>query len=130
MKVISDKEVRVTTTGGTAVIFHPNVEKTVADEIGLLALQMGAKQVDSKEIKEAPAPITIELADEVEASEEVEEGEMDKELLDCLEKLIDEGHPDNFKADGAPKSQVVNKLMGRHVPSDERDAAWEIVLNS
>ena len=130
MKVISDKEVRVTTTGGTAVIFHPSVEKTVADEIGLLALQMGARQVDSKEIKEVPAPTTIELADEVEASEEVEEGEMDKELLDCLEKLIEEGHPDNFKADGAPKSQVINKRMGRPVPSEERDAAWEIVLNS
>lgn len=130
MKIITDKEVRVTTTGGTAVIFYPGVEKTVADEIGILALQMGAKEVKAEQPKEDPSPITIKLTDEVDAAEEVEEGEMDKDLLDCLEKLIEEGHPDNFKADGAPKSQVINKLMGRFVPSEERDAAWEIVLNS
>jgi len=128
MKIITDKEVRVTTTGGTAVIFYPGIEKTIADEIGLLALQMGAKEV--KESKAKKEPVAIEISDEVTPVEEIEQAGPDAKLLECLETLIEEGHPDNFKADGAPKSQVVNKLMGRSIPSEERDAAWEIVLNS
>ena len=43
MKIISDRELRIATTWGVAVIFHPGIEKEVSDEIGLLALQEGAK---------------------------------------------------------------------------------------
>ncbi len=125
MKVITDKEVRVTTMGGTAVLFQPGVEREVADEIGLLAIQMGAKQVG-----DAPIQTEVVVEDEPEVVEEIEIQLTDQDLIDCLEGLIEDGDPENFKADGAPKAQVVNKLMGRAVSSEERDAAWEQVLNS
>ena len=129
MKVISEKEIRVAITSGAAAFFYPGFEKNISDELGLLALQMGAKEVRETE-KQAPAEIQITIEEEVPVVEESVSHEVDPKLIECLEQLIEEGDPANFKADGGPKSQVVNKLMSRTVVSDERDAAWEQVLNS
>ena len=117
MKVICEQELRIATLSGAVVLLQPGVEREVADEIGFLALQMGAKQVDGKKqavVKdEAPEPVAD--SDEVVAV-----------MLD----LIKDGDPQNFKADGTPKAAVVNKAVGRTVQTDERLAAWETALNS
>ena len=47
-----------------------------------------------------------------------------------VEKLMDEGDPKNFKTNGHPKAAVVNKAMGETIGTDEREAAWESILNS
>ena len=73
--------------------------------------------------------IEIEEAEVVEF-EEVSVLDTNAELVTALEKLMDEGDPKNFKQDGYPKAAVVNKLVGRTVGSDEREAAWESILNS
>jgi len=125
MKIVSSEALRVTTLGGTAVLFEAGVPREIADEIGLLAIQMGAKEYNDKyvEIEEA------EIA-EFEEVVEVEAPSLDADLVTALEKLMDEGDPKNFKQDGYPKAAVVNKIAGRTVGTDEREAAWDSILNS
>ena len=127
MKVISDKEVRVATLAGAVVLFQAGVGREVSDEIGLIALQMGAK-----EIKPAKSTVKEEVAvaDEPEVVIEQEEAAPDSGLVAVMEGLIDEGDPENFKADGTPKAAVVNKAAGRTVATSEREAAWQEALNT
>ena len=127
MKIVSSEDLRVTTMGGTAVLFEAGVPRDISEEIGLLAIQMGAKEYDAKYIEEQEA----EVAEFEEVVEVVQETvQVDTELVTLLENLMDEGDPKNFKQDGYPKAAVVNKLIGRPVTSDEREAAWESILNS
>lgn len=117
MKVVCEQELRIATLSGAVVLLQPGVEREVADEIGFLALQMGAKQVDGK--KEA---VVVDEAPEPEADSD--------EVVAVMLDLIKDGDPENFKADGTPKAAVVNKAVGRTVQTDERLAAWETALNS
>ena len=114
MKVISEQDIRVATTWGAVILFQANVEKEVADEVGLLAVQMGAAEVGKKKHK-------IEEPDEA--------GEVDC-LVDVMNQIIKAANPKDFKVDGVPKAAVVNKLAGRTVSTTEREAAWEKALNS
>ena len=97
-------------------VFQAGVEREVAEEIGLMAMQMGAKQVEGRV--------------EVVADEDYEEPVDPDEVVAVMQELIKDGDPKNFKADGTPKAAVVNKIVGRTVPTDERLAAWETALNS
>ena len=47
MKVISDQDLRVATLSGAVVLFEAGVARDIAEEIGLQAIQMGARAVDS-----------------------------------------------------------------------------------
>jgi hypothetical protein len=124
MKIVSSEALRVCTTGGTVVLFEPGVPRTIADEIGLLAIQMGAKEYNDKYVEEQNAEEAV-FEEVVEAAPEVT-----SDLVTLLEKMMDEGDPKNFKADGYPKAAAVNKAIGRTVTTDEREAAWESILNS
>ena len=127
MKIVSSEDLRVTTMGGTAVLFTAGVPREIADEVGLLAIQMGAKEYNAKYIEEERAEV-IEFDEVVEVVPEPVQ--VDSDLVTLLEKMMDEGDPKNFKQDGYPKAAVVNKLIGRTVSTDEREAAWESILNS
>lgn len=119
MKVISREEIRVATLAGAVVLLKAGEEREVADEIGHIALQMGAEMVGMSTPTPAPAP----------TPEPVEET-MDQDLVKALEEIIANGDPKDFKADGAPKAAVINKAVGRTVKPEERTAAWEYVLNA
>jgi hypothetical protein len=125
MKIVSEQPLRVATLGGTVVLFEAGVPREIADEVGLLAIQMGAKEFDTKYVEERDA----EIADFEEITD-VPEVVYVEDLVTLLEKMMDEGDPKNFKADGYPKAAAVNKALGRTVTTDERVAAWESVLNS
>jgi len=125
MKIVSSEPLRVTTLGGTAVLFEAGVPREIAEEIGLLAIQMGAKEYNDKYVEEESAEI-VEF-EEVVVPEQVQP---DEDLVTCLEKMMDEGDPKNFKTDGYPKAAAVNKALGRTVDTDAREAAWESILNS
>ena len=131
MKIVSSESLRVTTLGGTAVLFEAGVPRDIADEIGLLAIQMGAKEYNSKYVEEVEAEVAEfeEVIDTV-IDEVFEVKTIDTNLVTTLEKMMDEGDPKNFKADGYPKAAVVNKAMGETIDSDAREAAWESILNS
>jgi len=126
MKIVSSEDLRVTTLGGTAVLFQAGVPREIADEVGLLAIQMGAKEYNDKYVEEQNAEEAVfEEVDDVQSSVQV-----DDELVTCLEKMMDEGDPKNFRTDGYPKAAAVNKALGRTVDTDAREAAWESILNS
>ncbi len=113
MKVVSDKPIRVATLKGHIVSFEPGVVKEVLDDIGIAAMQQGAKQVTDTEPKvEVPEPTELES------------------LVTKLVDLMNEGDPSNFKKDNSPKAAVVNELAGRTLSSEEREAAWEAALRS
>ena len=124
MKIVSSQVLRVTTLGGTAVLFQAGVPREIADEVGLLAIQMGAKEYNDKYVEEEKA----EIAEFEEVA--IETAQPNEDLVTCLEKMMDEGDPKNFKADGYPKAAAVNKAMGKTIDSDAREAAWESILNS
>jgi adenylate kinase family enzyme len=125
MKIVSSEPLRVTTLGGTAVLFEAGVPREIAEEIGLLAIQMGAKEYNDKYVEEESAEIA-----EFEEVVVLEQVQPDEDLVTCLEKMMDEGDPKNFKTDGYPKATAVNKALGRTVDTDAREAAWESILNS
>lgn len=121
MKIVSDKDLFITTLGGTAVRFEAGVAREISEEIALLAIQQGAVEVGKE------APIELKIEEEVIVEEEPTQ---DDELIEVLQKLIAEADPNSFKNDGMPKAAVVNKMLGRTVRAEEREAAWEIALNS
>lgn len=126
MKIVSDKPLRVATLGGTAVLFEAGVPRDISDEIGLIAIQMGAKELNTEYAKTPEAEVT-DFEDEIVITTAPAP---EFELVTALEKMMDEGDPINFKTDGYPKASAVNKAVGRTVSTDEREAAWESVLNS
>ncbi len=126
MKIVSSEPLRVATLGGTVVLFEAGVPREIADEIGLLAIQMGAKEYNAKYVEEEAA----EVAEFEEVLEVQTAVQPEGDLVTCLEKMMDEGDPKNFKADGYPKATAVNKAMGTTIDSDAREAAWESILNS
>ncbi len=125
MKIVSSEDLRITTLGGTAVLFDAGVPREISDEIGLLAIQQGAKELTGAAVVEEE--IEVSVVEEVAVEETVQ---LDSELVTALEKMMDEGDPDNFKTDGYPKAAAVNKAVGRTVDTDAREAAWESILNS
>ena len=129
MKIVSSESLRVTTMGGTAVLFEPGVPREIADEIGLLAIQMGAKEYTSKYVEESAAE-EAEFEDVVEDVAVPTKVQPNEVLTTALERMMDEGDPKNFKADGYPKAGAVNKVMGETIDADTREAAWESILNS
>ena len=125
MKIVSSEDLRITTLGGTAVLFEAGIAREISDEIGLLAIQQGAKELTGAAVVEEE--IDVSVVEEVAVEETVQ---LDSELVTALEKMMDEGDPDNFKTDGYPKAAAVNKAVGRTVDTDAREAAWESILNS
>lgn len=126
MKIISDKDLRVTNSAGGAVLFQAGVPREIGDEMGLAAMQLGAKEYNDKYVEEVEA----EVATFVEIADTADTADTEEDVVSALRKLIEEADPSTFKADGTPKAQTVNKLVGRTVRTDEREAAWELALNT
>ena len=147
MKIISDKNLRVATTWGAVVVLDAGKERELSEEIGLLALQQGAKEVGAKSKKES---VKIEettlvsirarnedghfIADDPstpdvdEAFVEVAVGDV-TEVVVAIEKLVSDGDPANFKKNGEPKAAAINSAVGRTVAPEERTKAWDQVIN-
>lgn len=119
MKIVSDKSLRVTTLGGTAVLFEAGVPREIAEEIGLLAIQMGAKEYGTSTVEETVKEVAEEVAEDASA-----------DVVEALQYLIEEANPNSFKNDGTPKAAVLNEMIGRTIRAEERESAWEIALNS
>ena len=129
MKIISDTEIRVATDWGAIVMFYAGVEKEVSEEIGILALQLGAKEATGK--AEAPAAAPVDAVEETAVEEKVEvslESLLDRVVKICSD-LIDEGNPDDFNLDGSPKAKIINDKAGEKVPAEIREQAWTLALN-
>ena len=132
MKIISEKDLRVTNSAGGAVLFQAGVPRDIGDEMGLAAMQLGAKEYNEKYVEEVEAAVAdFEEIEEIEETEEVEQvANSEDEVVVALRRLIEEADPNSFKNDGTPKAQTVNKLVRRTVRTEEREAAWELALNT
>lgn len=132
MKVVStEKDMRVASLKGHVIILKADEPTEVREELGLIALEQGAKII-SDEPKEVIEEVT-EVADEepeivIESAESEDDGF--EELVAVMKELINKGDPDDFKADGTPKAAVVNKLSGSTITTEQREAAWEEALNA
>ena len=124
MKIVSSEALRVATLSGAVILFEAGVPREVAEEIGLIAIQMGAKELKGNHVEKVEVEETV-VEEVVEISTQP-----DADLVTVLEKMMDEGDPKNFKADGYPKAAAVNKAMGKTIDTDSREAAWESILNS
>tara|TARA_B100001029_G_scaffold179342_1_gene188499 strand:- start:1364 stop:1810 length:447 start_codon:yes stop_codon:yes gene_type:complete len=147
MKIISDKNLRIATTWGSVVVLEAGKERELSEEIGLLALQQGAKEVGKSSKRES---VKIEettlvsirarnedghfIADDPstpnvdEAFTEVAVGDV-SEIVVAIEKLVTDGDPANFKKNGEPKAAAINTAVGRTVAPEERTKAWDQVIN-
>lgn len=122
MKVVCDKDLRVSTLSGAVVLFKAGEPREVSDSIGSIAMTMGARQVaEAKPASEPAQEIELTIESEVDTSED---------LLEVMEKLVDKGDPEDFKSDGTPKAAAVNRVAGRTVRTEEREKSWEAFLNS
>lgn len=132
MRIVSDTEVRIAMLSGAVILLHPGQEREVSDEIGLVAVQMGARALSGMPSPEEDQPVQDEV--EIELEEEPVEEEpkaptLREGLVEAFIEIINEGNPDDFKADGGVKAAVINKKMGDTIPPEEREAAWQEALN-
>ena len=136
MRVVSDTDLRVAMLSGTVVLFEAGVEREIADEVGMVAMQMGARLI------EGSAPVEEKLddhwSDEVAALTTDEDPDINEaltaqdsveEIVAVIETIVSEGDPKNFKTDNSPKAAAINKLAKRKVTTAEREAAWQIYLD-
>ena len=130
MKFISSEEIRVAGLSGPTARLKAGEEKDVSEELGLIALEQGAKLVsDEPEVIKETAEVSDEEPEIVIESTEPEDDGFE-ELVAVMKGLIEKGDPEDFKADGAPKAAVVNKLSGSTITTEQREAAWEEALNA
>lgn len=125
MKIICTEDMRIASLRGHVVLIKANEPRELPKDLGILALEQGAKIFSEQpEVIEEVTKIAEEKVEIV-----VEEKDDFQKLVDVMITLIDEGNPDNFKVDGTPKAVVVNKLSGSTITSEQREAAWEEALN-
>jgi len=132
MKVVStEKDMRVASLKGHVIILKADEPTEVREELGLIALEQGAKIIsdEPKEVIEEVAEVADEEPEIVIESAESEDDGFE-ELVAVMKGLIETGDPDNFKTDGTPKAAVVNKLSGSTITTEQREAAWEEALNA
>ena len=156
MKIIADEDMYISSTWGASIRLYKGVVKEVGDDLGLLALQEGARRVEDAPLRN---PSLIAREDEIveDAVEVIEFGEnyaRDKEdgsdqeeveipgvseeeetdrgekLKAAMEQILDEGAPKDFTSEGLPKQSVIKAVFGEQVSSDERDKVWaEIIVD-
>ena len=64
MRIKSDKDLRIATLWGSVVLLEAGVPRELSDEIGLLALQQGAKEVSKSVSIETTDTVTIRARNE------------------------------------------------------------------
>tara|TARA_S200000501_G_scaffold326762_1_gene325549 strand:+ start:14518 stop:14877 length:360 start_codon:yes stop_codon:yes gene_type:complete len=118
MRIKAPQDLRVTTLNGACVVFQAGVEKEVGDEVGHLALSMGAQMVQ----KDGEPPSIV-------AAVETEEVNPLDAVVAAIEQLVSEGATEDFKANGEPKAASINRICGKTVPPELREEAWDQVFN-
>ena len=139
MKIISEKPLTISTLWGTSIRLEAGKEREVGDEIGILALQQGAKEVVGTNQKtESPEMVRARNAKghyipddptTPDINEAWVEKKVDDDLLQVMKNIIADGDPRNFKKDGSPKAAVINRALGRTVGTDARVESYEAALN-
>ena len=141
MKIISKRDLFISTTGGTSVRITAGVSRETSDEIGLLALQQGAEQFHESVHGAKAAPGTqggetvepVPFAVPVSAPQAAivlqnETVSRESEIVAAIEKIVLEGSPDSMTISGRVKAQVLNEVLDYPTTPEERDEAWKIYI--
>jgi|TARA_R110001583_G_scaffold168228_2_gene321053 hypothetical protein len=138
MKIIADEDMYISSTWGSSIRLYAGQVKEVGDDMGLLALQEGARRIEDGPKLNNPSLIARE-EEVVEEAEIIEDsivvdlndgGDREEKLKAAMQQILDENSPKDFTADGLPKQSVIKNVFGEQISSDERDELWaEMILN-
>jgi len=147
MKIIADEDMYISSTWGASIRLYAGQQKEVGDDLGLLALQQGARRVEDSPLRN-PSLIAREEEVVVEAviveennggdtknsedqtetgipeTVETEDTDRKENLIAAMQQILDENAPKDFTADGLPKQSVIKNVFGEAISSDERDEVW------
>lgn len=130
MKVVHPTGVRIATLSGHVALLEPGVETEVPHFLGVLALGQGASEIVAEGETPAEAPAHVDPAPPLETVvvnppvEPVVVISDHDRLVAIMKDIILRGSKDEFRADNTPKAAILNRLFGRTVLEEEREAAW------
>lgn len=127
MKVVHPYGMRAATLSGHIVYLEPGVVTELPAALATLALGHGASVVEHDEPAEVKAetiPVTHVDIPHTPAPVPAPETDHDK-LVRIMKDMIERGSKDEFRADKQPKNAVLNRLFGKVVTEELRDAAWK-----
>ena len=132
MKIIADEDMYISSTWGSSIRLYAGQVKEVGDDMGLLALQEGARRIEDGPKLNNPSLIARE-EEVIEEAEIIEDsivvdlnsgGNREDKLRAAMQQILDEGSPKDFTAEGLPKQSVIKNVFGEQISSDERDELW------
>lgn len=133
MKIVSNEDMYVSTTWGASIRLYAGEPKEVGNDIGLVAIQQGAREVrGAGEVSTNPSVIASEeeVIEEAIVVEVNDNRDREDKLKAALEQILDEGSPSDFTSEGLPKQSVIKGIFGEQISSDERDEVWaEIIVD-
>ena len=136
MKIVSDSDMYISTTWGASVRLYAGEPKELGDDISLVALQQGAKEVKEEGlVSKSPTILASEIGviDEGEVEDAIvidinDNRDREDKLKAALQQVLDEGSPSDFTIDGLPKQSVIKGVFGEQISSDERDEIWAEII--
>ena len=118
MKIISDEDMYVSTTWGASIRLYAGEPKEVGNDIGLVAIQQGAREVrGAGEASTNPSGIASEeeVIEEAIVVEVNDNRDREDKLKAALEQILDEGSPSDFTSEGLPKQSVIKGIFGSRI---------------
>ena len=136
MKIVSNEDMYVSTTWGSSIRLYAGEPKELGDDIALIALQQGAREVKEEgSVSESPTALASEIGviDEKEVEDAIvvdinDNRDRENKLEAALQQILDEGSPDDFTTAGLPKQSVIKGVFGEQISSEEREETWAKVL--
>ena len=120
----------ISTTWGASIRLYAGEPKEVGDDIGIVAIQQGAKEVKNDDTPSLV--VEAEIIEEAEVIEEVEEvvfeGDREGKLEAAMKQIMDNGDPKDFTAEGLPKQSIIKSAFGEQITSEERDEVWAKII--
>ena len=130
MKIIASEDMYISTTWGASIRLYAGEPKEVGDDIGIVAIQQGAKEVKNDDTPSLV--VEAEIIEEAEVIEEVEEvvfeGDREGKLEAAMKQIMDNGDPKDFTAEGLPKQSIIKSAFGEQITSEERDEVWAKII--
>ena len=136
MKIVSDSDMYISTTWGASIRLYAGEPKELGDDISLVALQQGAKEVkEGGLVSKSPTILASEIGviDEGEVEDAIvidinDNKDREDKLKAAFQQILDENSPSDFTIDGLPKQSVIKGVFGEQISSDERDEIWADII--
>lgn len=128
MKVVHPHGMRAATLSGHIVFLEPGVVTELPAALATLALGHGAVVVEHDEpvVEPAPTPAPTNVDIPHTVVKPVVESDHEK-LVRIMKETVARASAEEFRSDGQIKAAVLNRLFGKVVPEELREAAWKEV---